>query len=382
MNVRRMLLGSAISLVCIISVTFAYNNTNIKQQALTAMKAYNVPVVGYAIIKNHRVVEAQTLSIDPKIRVSKSSIFQAASISKSLSAYAALYYVARDKINLDTPVNDYLTTWKIPENNFDKTSPVTLREILSMTSGLSVSGFSGYMNGEPLPTLAEILDGIPPANNQPIRVFYRSGSKYFYSGGGFQVLQQLLTDVTQQPFEEIMNTKILKRLRMNNSVFQFPLSRKYRSRAVPGFLANGTKVPGGWNDYAIAAAGGMWTTPSDLAKFMINVTKGYLGQVNGIVNLKTARQMLTRQKNSSFGLGVVVNSHRSSLNFRKSGHNLGYQSRMMMFPDSGNGVVIMTDSENGLDVINYIMPIIAYKYHWQCYFPYFGESTRIPEYAC
>ncbi len=349
---------------------------------LAVMKAYNVPVVGYAIIKNNRVVEAQTLSIDPKIRVSRRSLFQAASISKSLSAYAALYYVARKKLDLDTPVNDALISWKIPENNFDKTSPVTLRQILSMTSGLSVSGFPGYANGETLPTLTQILNGLPPANNKPIRVFYRPGSKYFYSGGGFQVLQQLLADTTKMPFSELMNTKILKRIKMNDSVFQFPLSRKYRRRAVPGFLANGEEVKGGWNDYAIAAAGGMWTTPSDLAKFILNVSKGYMGQVNGIVNLKTAREMLKRQENSSFGLGVEVNGQRASLNFRKGGHNLGYESQLIMFPDAGKGLVIMTNSENGSKLINYMMPIIAYKNHWGCYFPSFDEQLPIPKYAC
>lgn len=363
---------------------FATNNHNIdiNSELLIAMKAYHVPVVGYAIIENNKIISADTLSNEVKIKVSKNSLFQAASISKSVSAYGALKLVSQGKLNLDESVNNQLTTWKIPANEFNKNNPVTLRQLLDMTSGLSVSGFPGHMQGERLPTLKQILDGHSPANTSPIRVFYKPGSQYFYSGGAFQVLEQLMEDTTKQPFQIWMNKEILKPLNMDQSIFQYPLNETLRANAVPGFLTDGKMIKGGWNNYAVAAASGLWSTPTDLAKFAINVSKSYLAKNNNLVSKSIAVQMLTRQKNTDYGLGFVVNGAAKTLNFRKAGHNTGYHNELLMFPNSGNGVVIMTDSENGEYVINYIIPIIAKKYNWPCYFPFFDELIEIPGYAC
>ena len=257
-----------------------------------------------------------------------------------------------------------------------------MRQILDMTSGLSVSGFPGHTQGKSLPTLTEILDGRPPANTPPIRAFYQPGSRYFYSGGGFQVLQQLIEDVTGKPFDVYMTKQVLEPLSMNQSMFQYPLNATLRKKAVPGFLMDGTMIQGGWNNYAIAAAGGLWSTPTDLAQFTIHVSNAYLGKDITLISSSIAKQMLTRQKNTDYGLGVVVNGEGKTLNFRKAGHNLGYHNELLMFPQSGQGIVIMTDSENGESVINYIIPIVAHYYHWPCYFPYFDELVVIPSFTC
>ncbi len=360
---------------------FAEKN-DINLELIAAMKAYRVPVVGYAIIKNYKIVAVKTLSIDPKLSVSDSSLFQAASISKSVSAYGALKLVSLDKLNLDESVNGRLTAWKIPKNEYNKNNPVTLRQMLSMTAGLSVSGFSGHVQGEKLPTLKEVLNGKPPANTPPIRVFYTPGTQYFYSGGAFQVLEQLIEDVTKQPFQNWMENEILKPLDMTHSIFQYPLDEKLRVNAVPGFLNDGTMIRDGWNNYAIAAAGGLWSTPTDIAKFTINVANTYLDKESNIISQSVARQMLTRQKNTDYGLGVVVNGIGRTLNFRKAGHNAGYHNELLMFPNSGDGIVIMTNSENGEYIINYFISLVAQKFHWPCYFPYFDELITIPEFAC
>lgn len=358
------------------------NNVDIDQELIVAMTTYRVPVVGYAIIKNYKIVAVNTLSIDPKLQVSNNSLFQAASISKSISAYGALKLVSQGKLRLDDPVNNQLTTWKIPENEYNKNNPVTLRQLLDMTSGLSVSGFPGYEQGKKLPTLQEILDGVPPANTAPIRVFYKPGSKYFYSGGAFQVLEKLMEDTTKKPFQSWMENEILKPLKMENSFFQYPLNKKLSDVAVPGFLNDGTMIKGGWNNYAIAGAGGAWSTPTDIAKFAIHIAKSYLGEENNIISKSVAKQMLSRQNITDYGLGIVINGSGRTLNFRKAGHNAGYHNEMFMFPNSGDGIVIMTNSENGEYIINYLIPLIAQKYNWPCYFPYFDELIVIPKRAC
>lgn len=364
------------------NISFANQQTELKQYLLKAMQAYQVPVAGYAIIKNYQIVAAETVSIDSSIPVTSASLFQAASISKSLSAYAALTLVTSGRLKLDLPANSQLKSWKIPENKYVMKSPVTLRELLDMTSGLSVSGFPGHPQGMPLPNLNEVLNGTPPANTPPIRVFSQPGSTYFYSGGAFQVLEQLIEDTTKRPFQKWMNDTLLQPLHMNDSVFQYPLQSPFLSKAVPGFLSNGKKIKGGWNNYAIAASGGLWSTPTDLAKFAINVSQAYQGKEQGLITKNVAIQMLTRQPNTDYGLGVVVNGEGDTLNFRKAGHNLGYHSQLLMFPHSGDGAVIMTNAEKGEYIINYMMPLMAQHYHWPCYFPYFDELVIFPKPAC
>jgi len=357
-------------------------SSDIRSELIVAMKAYHIPVVGYAIIDHYKIISFNTLSIDEKIKVSSHSLFQAASISKSVSAYGALKLVSQGKLRLDTSINNQLISWKIPVNDYNKTNPVTLRQLLNMTSGLSVSGFPGYRQGEKLPTLKEVLNGQPPSNTPPITVFYQPGSKYFYSGGAFEVLEQLIEDVTKQPFNQWMNTEILNPLSMKDSTYQYPLCENLKSLAIPGFLLDGKKIQGGWNNYSIAGAGGLWSTPTDVAKFFINVSQAYLGRNNTLITQFVAKEMLTRQKNTDYGLGFVINGKHQTLNFRKAGHNLGYHNEIIMFPNLGKGAVIMTNSENGEYIINYIIAIIAQKYHWPCYFPFFDELIMIPQKSC
>lgn len=342
---------------------------------LHLMENYNVPVVGYAIIHNYQIVAAETLSIDPKIPVTETSEFQAASISKSLAAYGALRLVAEGKLNLDTPVNEKLSSWKIPENNFDKNNPVTLRQILSMTSGLSVSGFTGYAQEQALPTDIEILNGKFPVNNSPVQVAYPPGTKYSYSGGGYQVMQELIQDVQAKPFPEVMKQLVLDPLSMQNSHYEFPVSESLKKNLVPAFLRDGAEIKGGWLNYPYPAAAGLWSTPEDLAKFVINVSESFISNKQGLLPKNLAHEMLTRQAHSPFGLGVLVDGQGQDINFQKGGHNLGYHSQILMFPKTGEGVVIMTDSENGEAIINTIIPFIAKEYGWKTYTPSFDEAT-------
>lgn len=379
-----------LKIVFIIGIIFSFctdnlalnNNADINQELLIAMKAYHVPVVGYAIIKNYKIDSSATLSIDSTLKVTNKSLFQAASISKSVSAYGALKLVSTNKLSLDESVNDRLVGWRIPVNEYNKSNPVTVRHLLDMTSGLSVSGYPGHLQGEQLPTLKEILNGKFPANTPSVKVFYKPGSQYFYSGGAFEVLEQLIEDITKQSFASWMKNEILSPLGMDQSTFQAPLNKKLHPIAISGFLSDGTMVKGGWNNYAIAAAGGLWSTPTDLAKFAINVANAYLGKNNINITKRVAEEMLTRQKNTDYGLGFVVNGEGKNLNFRKAGHNLGYHSELMMFPNSGDGIVIMTNSENGEYIINYMIALIAQQYNWPCYFPYFDELIMIPQRAC
>jgi len=197
------------------------------------MEYYHVPGVSIAIIDNGQVVWAGGFGVKQAgttDSVKASTLFQAASISKPITASAALQLVGAEKLSLDEDVNSYLKSWKVPENSFTAQEKVTLRRILSHSAGLTVHGFPGYSSGISTPTLQQILDGEKPANTPAIRVDILPGSLFRYSGGGFSVLQQLLIDMTNEPFPLTMKRLVLEPTGMplstSSSPSPIPATRK------------------------------------------------------------------------------------------------------------------------------------------------------------
>ena len=184
----------------------------IRAAIVDQMAASHVPGISMAVIDGGKIAWTRSLGMkeaggtDP---VKATTLFEAQSISKAVTGTAALVLVSSGRLALDRSPNDFLTSWKLPNNSFQTHNPVTIREILSHSSGLNVGSFEGYRAGEELPTLLQILDGTKPAKNPPIRVDFIPGSMFRYSGGGAEVMQQIMTDVTGQPFPELMTQLVL-----------------------------------------------------------------------------------------------------------------------------------------------------------------------------
>lgn len=167
------------------------------------MARLKVPGVSVAFYDHEKIVWTRGYGyadVAAKKRVTPETIFQAGSISKPVAALAALRLVQDGKLNLDENVNAKLRKWKVPENQFTKEQKVTLRRILSHSAGLTVHGFAGYAAGEPVPTMVQILNGEKPANSDPIRVDVVPGTIWRYSGGGYVVMQLLMTEQTGEQF--------------------------------------------------------------------------------------------------------------------------------------------------------------------------------------
>jgi CubicO group peptidase (beta-lactamase class C family) len=341
-----------------------------------AMIYYEVPAVSMAVIDQGQIAWERAYTIDQSLAVSTETLFQAASISKAVTALAALVLVQRGQLHLDEDVNTYLKTWHVPANTFTANQKVTLRHILSHTSGLTVAGFPGYAVGSALPSLLQVLDGQPPANTPPIRVTSMPGTQYFYSGGGYVVLQQLMMDVTAQDFPELMNALALTPLNMRRSVFASSLPQDLRDHAIPAFLSQGQPIPGGWHHYPELAAAALWSTPRDLALFVIGVMDALLAKKEAILTPAMAQAMLTKQTNTGFGLGVVIDGDGRQLNFRKEGHNLGYHCWMIGFPYTGQGAVVMANSESGLPLVIAALQAIAKAHEWPSYSPLSATAFR------
>jgi CubicO group peptidase (beta-lactamase class C family) len=176
--------------------------------------------------------------------VTATTLFLAGSISKPVAALGALSLVERKKLALDEDVNTRLETWKIPASNLTAKDPVTLRMLLSHSGGLTVHGFPGYEVGKPVPSLTQILNGEPPANTSAIRVDIRPGERFRYSGGGYTVMQQLLIDVSGQPFDTFMASAVLRPLDMRDSTYSQALPAPLARRVATGHYAGGQAVTG------------------------------------------------------------------------------------------------------------------------------------------
>jgi CubicO group peptidase (beta-lactamase class C family) len=343
------------------------------------MAFFKVPGVSIAVMSQGHIDWARgygLADVASKRPVTPETRFQAASISKSVAASAVLHFVEDGRISLDRNVNDYLKSWKVPDNQFTKVQKVTLRRILSHSAGLTVHGFPGYVPGTPLPTLVQILNGSKPANTRAIRVDLVPGTKWRYSGGGYTVMQQMLIDVLGKPFAAIMQRTVLQVFGMKESAYSQPLRPDWRGYAATGYRPDGNPVRGKYHTYPELAAAGLWTTPSDLDRFAIGLQQALAGQSNPVISENMAKQMLTRQIDDD-GLGVFLDGSGHDLRFSHGGANEGFQCMLMAYARAGQGAAVMTNSDTGGALIQEIMFAIAREYGWPGYGPKVRTAVKI-----
>ncbi len=331
------------------------------------MREHHIPGLSLAIIDGGKIVKAQGYGFADQVGktpVTTSTLFQAGSVSKSVAAVGALRLVEQGRLSLDEDVNGRLRSWKVPENEFTKDKKVTLRRILSHTSGFTVHGFPGYAANTPLPSLTQVLDGAKPANTPAIRVELEPGGKWQYSGGGYTVMQQLLIDVTGRPFPEFMQATVLKPCGMNESTYEQPLPEKLRSATAAGHRTDGSEVAGRWHVYPEMAAAGLWTTPSDLARFAISIQQSLAGKPDAVLSQAMARRMLVNQRNND-GLGVFLGGNGKTLRFFHDGRDAGFDASMNAYAETGQGAVIMINANNDSSAVLRVMFAIGKEYRWE-----------------
>jgi len=359
--------------------TVMKGETPVRMRLTDRMQFYKTPGVSVAVINNGQVEWARgygVLEAGGNDTVTPETMFQAASISKTLTAMEVLRLVEKKKLSLDDDVNSKLVSWKLPENEFTKTEKPTLRRVITHNAGITVSGFLGYATSEAIPTLRQILEGQKPANSAPVRVDIPPGSKWRYAGGGYVVLQQLLADVTKTSFPELMKKTIFDKLGMTRSTFQQPIPPEFASNAAAGHLPDGKEIEGKWFIYPELAPAGLWTTPTDLARFLIEIQQSRIGRSNKVLSTAMTNQMLTPQV-ENVGLGLFVDGQGSSARFSFGGANVGFKCNMVAYINSGQGVVVMTNSENGAPLIQEVFRSVAAEYGWPDYHPQERITARV-----
>jgi CubicO group peptidase (beta-lactamase class C family) len=272
--------------------------------------------------------------------------------------------VENGMLKLDENVKDRLNSWKVPDNAFDATHKVTLRGLLSMTAGIGVPGFIGYEAGAPLPTLTQILDGAPPANSPPVTVIAVPGSAYRYSGGGYEIAEALMQDATGTPFPQLMRELVLEPMGMTDASFDQPPDAALMTRAASGHFGDGKELPDRWHLFPEHAAAGLWSTPTDLAKLLVQLAHTWQGFSSIFLHRQTLAEMLTRQNGGPYGLGAAVAGDGASLVLMKRGQNIGYQGYLILYPATGQGMVVMTNSDTGSKLAEALIKRAAAAYAW------------------
>jgi CubicO group peptidase (beta-lactamase class C family) len=324
---------------------------------------YHVPGASIAVVENGSIEWAKAYGIadaNAGTPVDVETLFQAASISKPVTVAAVLRLVEAGRLGLDDPINEHLRRWRIPEaEHIDRR--VTVRDLACHNAGLTVKHFEGYAPGQPLPTILEILEGKPPATNPPVRHEAPPGT-YRYSSGGITVLELLLTELTGQSFPALMAELVLEPVGMRRSTFVQPLPEDLAGNAAAAHDEQGAPVPGRWRVYPAAAAGGLWATPVDLARFAMAIQASYSGERGSLLRQETAQEMLRVQAGNNVGLGFVIDG--PGLRFSHSGINYGYYAHLVASVEGRQGAVVMTNREGGKGLICEILGSVAAEYRW------------------
>ena len=314
---------------------------NLDSQIAETLRRYDVPGASIAVVRGAEIVWAGgigSLEAGSDAKVHTDTRFQAASISKCVTALAALRLVEQGKVELDTP-------------GVHPAYAVTLRQLLSNTAGVSTPGFDGYRRGAPIPTVAQILAGEPPANSPRVVIEAPPGTRYKYSGGGFVIAQEIVAGARGEPFATAMAKLVFAPLGMFHSTFEQPLPAGLSFKAATGHDARERPIEGKWHTYPELASGGLWTTAPDIARFVLAIQKAYDGVDGSLISTAMAREMLTPHSpvettpDRFSCLGLFVSQRAGT--FGHFGLNHGYRCRVRATKGVGCAIAIMTNSING-----------------------------------
>ncbi len=341
------------------------------------LKQFNVPGVSVAVINGFAIEWARgygLADVQTGTPVTAETVFQAASISKPVAAMASLRAVQDGRFTLDQDVNTILKSWKLPGDGYTNERPVTPRALMSHTSGTGDAfGFPGYAPGLPLPTVQAILDGKPPSNRRAVRLERAPLTGYEYSGGGVMIQQLALSDALGRPFVEIARDSVLKPIGMTNSTFEQPLPASREKQAARAHNRMGARMGDPWHVYPEHAAAGLWTTPTDLTKFLLEVQMTLAGRAAGrnapgrVLTRPLMLEMVTPVGVGPFAVGFQIAKEGEGWYFSHGGSNWGFQCHAIAHRLKGYGLVLMTNGDNGGALMQEMRRRLQQAYKWDMF---------------
>lgn len=320
-----------------------------------AMAALDVPSLGVALIEDGEVAWSEGLGSG----VTAATPFQAADLSMAVTAVTALALVQEGFLTLDDDIGQWVEAWRIAIPGH----PVTLRGLLSHTGGINTVGFEGYAPDAPLPTPLQTLGGVAPANNDPVAVATVPGSGHGYAPGGFVIAELAMQGSSGVDFAELARALVLVPAGMSASAFEMPPGTTIAVIAAPGHDTAGAPLPGGWRIFPERGAMGLWSTPGDMARFLVDLRRSWAG-TGGPLQQPVARDIAHRPNDAPWGLGFRVTGEGRDLALHKHGASPGYRAYMVLFPETGQGAVVMTGSDNGDALIEGVLRRLGDLHDW------------------
>ena len=332
------------------------------------MQTFRVPGVSIAVIKDFEIHWAKgygTADVSTGRPVDDRTLFQAASISKPVTAMAVLKAVQDGRLSLDADVNTVLKSWRVPRNELTGQAPVTLRSLLSHTSGAGDAlGFPGYDPSHPLPSAVQILDGQRPSNVGSVFFERPPYTGYEYSGGGFTIIQQLLVDALGKPFPDLLRQTVLDPIGMKDSTFEQPVPAIREAATARAHNGQAKAMDVKWHVYPELAAAGLWTTPSDLARFAIEVQRAVSDRTGRVLSRATAREFITPNGVGPHAVSFSIEKRGEGWYFSHGGSNWGFRCLLSAHVWKGYGLVVMTNGDGGGAVLNEVQSRVAAAYGW------------------
>ena len=351
------------------------NNTSIQQM----MEEERIPGVSIAFFENGRISWQKTYgysNLNDSVKVTPNTIFNGASLSKPVTAMAALNLVDQGVLDLNEDVNYKLKDWKVPENKFTAIEKVTLKRLISHTAGFDRYVQSSFFPEEEFPTIEQMLSGEKPSVDPAVSVVSVPGEKQVYSNPGYSVIEKLIEDVTEKDFNSVINALIFEPSNMNRSTFEQPVPDQIKESIATGYSNELEPYP--YKLFPFKAAGGIWTTPTDLANFLMTILEDYHSSTNSILSKRMTDSVFAKTP-LRLGFAKIYNDQSQDMLFEHWGSNSGFTCYMVTSLKNKQGVVIMTNSDNGNYLMSYIARTIAATYNWDFLQPIVHESTIVDE---
>lgn len=347
--------GAAVQQAPAVNLSVSGEDSARDRAVAAAMEEQHVPSVSLVVIDGGAIAWTRVWGEG----IGPTTPFQAGAMAQPVATVAALGLVEEGYLTLDDDVGRWVEGWRIDKPGH----PVTLRNLMSMTAGFADPGFQGYPQGAPLPTLAQILAGTPPANSPPLTIMTLPGTAFAVSDSGYVVLEVALQGATGVDFAELARARVLVPAGMPASSFEQPAGDTLAVIAARGHDSQGRPIPGGWLNRPARAAEGLWSTPADLAAFLIALGQAHAGK-GDLLGKPSAELMLTRQNGGPWGLGIALAGDGRSLALHKGGGGAGYSGYMLYFPATGQGAVVMTGGANGRTIAAALLQDLGEAYGW------------------
>lgn len=327
-----------------------------------SLQRHHVPGAAVALVEEGKVVWARGFGIADEAEgrtMNSDTMFNTSSLSKPVTALGVMRLAEQGKLDLDAPVSRYLKRWRLPAGDFDADA-VTARRILSHTAGLSMPSVPAFMPDATLPSVVDILDGNYTDSEYAeagtrVEILYPPGEAFHYSGGGYILLGLLVEEITGVSFRDYMRSEVLTPLGMTSGRYGW-------DEAVAGRLAvpyrhSGKRAP--VLRFPATAGSGLYTGVSELATLVAALLTFNDEAGGGVVSAEGMKTMFeavvltgggTRMELPAMGLGFFVSKYPKLISHM--GGNLGWRSRFLALPESGQAIVVLTNSDRGSDFVN------------------------------